>query len=543
MRGLCRSNAMSVCGVFAAAIVFASTPVRALTADDAIPAGGVEGKKIAVVVGNNVGLVDEELLRFAEDDASKIARSLVELAGYDDDDVHLLRGARADDLRGVLSTLARDAAGTLFFYYSGHGDDTNLHMRGTRLSLREVRLALDAIAADVQIVLVDSCRSGALIRPKGATLGPSFDVNVRRTTDVRGRIIITSSSASEIAQESDRLRGSFFTHYWVSGLYGHADANDDGLITLEEAYRFAHFRTVTETQASSGGVQHPSYDLEVAGEGSVVLANLKRSASALAIASASEGSYLIADAENQLVLTELDVDGPGQAMLRLPAGTYQLTKREDARLLQGTVEIANGRITAVADQDLTETAIAGGAQKGAPELTLRERVGRAVAVERHGPTVRTGARAYLVNGLAPGGELTAGYHLAWRLGPIDPFIEPRLALRTSATLAGAPSVLLEGDLGASTGVSFPIGPVAIGGGLDAGVAPFVTAELPTAFAAPGGILPLTTQARGFVFGSVDVFDGLALDARLSAGGQLFSLRGIPVVFPTAGATVGATVAF
>jgi hypothetical protein len=521
-----------------------SGSAHALSIDDARATGSASTNRVAIVVGNNVGLVDEEILRYAEDDAEKIRRSLIDLAGYAQDDVHLLQGARADDLRTLLGRLSTvSSTTTLFFYYSGHGDDTNLHLRGTRLPLREIRMALDAIASDVQIVLVDSCRSGALIRPKGATLGPAFDVDVRRTSDVRGRIIITSSSASEVAQESDRLRGSFFTHYWVSGLYGRADTNDDGLITLEEAYRFAHYQTVTETQASSGGVQHPSYDLEVAGEGSVVLANLKQSGSALSITSASEGSYLVFDADNRLLLTEVAVAGPGDAVVLLPAGRYQVTKREDARLLSSEVSIVDGRVTALKDAEMREASIVGGGEKGAADLSLREEVGRALSVERHGPTVRVGARAYLVEGFAPGAELLAGYRLAWRFGPVDPFVEPRVALRSSATLGASPAVLVEGDVGSALGIMAPFGPFSFGGGVDGGVAPFMTANLPTAFAAPGGILPLTVQGRGFAEAGLAVADGVHIDARAFGGGQLYSLRGIPVVFPTAGATIGATIAF
>jgi hypothetical protein len=519
-------------------------PAHALTIDGALHTGMNVGTRVAIVVGNNVGLVDEEILRYAEDDAEKIRRSLVDLGGYDADEVHVLTGARADDLRTTLKRLSTATrVSTLFFYYSGHGDDTNLHLRGTRLSLREIRLALDAIAADVQIVLVDSCRSGALIRPKGATLGPAFDVDVRRTSDVRGRIIITSSSASEVAQESDRLRGSFFTHYWVSGLYGRADSNDDGLITLEEAYRFAHFQTVTETQASSGGVQHPSYDLEVAGEGSVVLANLKSSGSALSISSASEGSYLVFDDDNRILLTEVSVAGPGEAVVLLPAGRYRVTKREDARLLSTDVSIVDGRVTSLKDGEMRETSIVGGGEKGTADLTLREEIGRVLSVERHGPTVRFGGRAYLVEGLAPGAELLAGYRLAWRLGPIDPFLEPRVAVRTSATFGAAPAVLVEGDVGSAVGLAVPLGPFSLGGGVDAGVAPFMTANLPTSLAAPGGILPLTVQGRAFLEAGFALADGVHIDARAFGGGQLYSLRGFPVVFPTAGATLGASLAF
>ena len=74
--------------------------------------------------------------------------------------------------------------------------------------------------------------------------------------EVRGHAYLTSSSADEAAQESDRIGGSFFTHFLVTGLRGAADADSDKRVTLDEAYRFAFDETLARTEAIGGGPQH-----------------------------------------------------------------------------------------------------------------------------------------------------------------------------------------------------------------------------------------------------------------------------------------------
>ena len=78
------------------------------------------------------------------------------------------------------------------------------------------------------------------------------------SSDTRGYafLTLTSSSAEETAQESDRLKGSFFTHYLVSGMRGAADVSRDGKVTLNEAYQFAFHETLAQTVDTRSGAQH-----------------------------------------------------------------------------------------------------------------------------------------------------------------------------------------------------------------------------------------------------------------------------------------------
>jgi len=73
------------------------------------------------------------------------------------------------------------------------------------------------------------------------------------------------------AQESDELKGSFFSHALISGLLGAADSNGDGDVALEEAYHHAYESTLRATSRTLAGTQHPTFQYEVKGQGSLVL--------------------------------------------------------------------------------------------------------------------------------------------------------------------------------------------------------------------------------------------------------------------------------
>ena len=84
---------------------------------------------------------------------------------------------------------------------------------------------------------------------------------------MQGYAFLTSSSENEAAQESERLRGSFFTHALLTGLRGAADVSGDGKVTLNEAYQFAFNETLVQTTPTQAGAQHPAYDIKMAGTG------------------------------------------------------------------------------------------------------------------------------------------------------------------------------------------------------------------------------------------------------------------------------------
>ncbi len=489
------------------------------------PHPGEAAERVAVVVGNNRGAPDEVTLRYAELDAEKVARVLTELGGFAADNVHLRVGAAADDLRGLLRALARRPRRgpvQLFFYYSGHGTGSELHLSGSRLPLAELKALLAGVDADLRVVVLDSCKSGELIREKGAAKGEPFLIDAVLEPEVAGSVVITSSSSSEAAQESDRLRGSFFTHHLVSGLYGAADADHDGRVTLEEAYAFAHFHTLDSTSAGAGAVQHPSYGLALTGRGEIVFTTLERSTAEIEISGDNRtGQYFVVDPTRELVLLELVLSGSKGLRARLPPGRYRVRKRDGQRIFSAAVVLRAGRTSRVRDEDLVEVRVVQPRTKGA---------GVDLSRTSHRIHLSTGLRNQLVEEAGPVSQILVGYRLL--LGPL--LVEPRAMARTGFGSPGSSEL----DLGFAIGLYTQSRRFAASLALDLGAIAFFPES-------PEPRPPLELERFGFQGGAATTAEMalgsnwlLSFELRAGMGGYR-TARGLslePVVAPAIGIT-------
>src|SRR5262249_32706624 len=141
---------------------------------------------------------------------------------------------------------------------------------------------------------------------------------------VRGHAFLASSSLDEAAQESDRIGGSFFTHFLLSGLRGAADVSGDGRVTLNEAYNFAFSETLARTEKTLSGPQHPAYDIQLAGTGDVVMTDLHDPSAGLSIAQDLRGRVFVRDGAGTLQAELTKIPGTG-VTLALEPGRYQVT--------------------------------------------------------------------------------------------------------------------------------------------------------------------------------------------------------------------------
>ena len=231
-------------------------------------------ERYAIVIGNNAAPSDEAVLRYAEADASKVRDVLRDLGGYEPANMVLLRGEKADTARSTLialndrireATSKPDTDVVLFVYYSGHADGERLHMSGTALGMTELAQLVRGSAAQFRL-------RGARrmpLRRAHAHQGRARASAVRAADGAaaagEGVAFLTATSDNEDAQESDALRGSFFTHAFVSGLLGAADRDRDGRVVLEEAYRYAYEATLRATSRTLAGTQHASFRYDFRG--------------------------------------------------------------------------------------------------------------------------------------------------------------------------------------------------------------------------------------------------------------------------------------
>ena len=80
---------------------------------------------------------------------------------------------------------------------------------------------------------------------------------------------MTSSSANEVSQESDKLGHGYFTYYLIEGLKGAADIGNDGEVDVDEVYQYLNMRVAEATNGS----QHPVKKGEA--EGRVIIGRVK----------------------------------------------------------------------------------------------------------------------------------------------------------------------------------------------------------------------------------------------------------------------------
>ncbi|HET6148865.1 MAG TPA: caspase family protein [Polyangia bacterium] len=353
----------------------AAAAAAALLATGAAPPARAEIRRIAIVVGSNQGDASHAALRFAEQDAQKLSAVLGEIGGLASSDLILLRAPRLAEVRAALDAAEGHIAdwhaghhgqAILLFYYSGHSDGLVLELGREAMPFAELRRRLGASGADVRLVIVDSCRSGALLARKGGTLGQPFDIRLADDLGSTGEAFIASSAADEVALESAEIGASFFSHHFISGLRGAADLSGDGLVTLAEAYQYAFARTLRATSDTVVGPQHPAYDYQLAGRGDLVLTELRHPSATLDLPAAFDRLLLLATAGQQ-VLAEL---GPRSAhRIAVPAGEYQLRAWRGSQTFTARLAVAQGQERRVAMEEiLPARALAGAvARKGADD--------------------------------------------------------------------------------------------------------------------------------------------------------------------------------
>lgn len=219
--------------------------------------------RLALLVGNQQGWKRDPGLRYVVSGDLQPMQKVLKRAGFE---VHkVLVNRSPDSLRRVLRKLLERSRRkpfitTFFFYYSGHADKVHFHMgpKGkSPFSYREFVKFLSALQVQRRFVIIDACFSGEVIRQFG-NLGRYrkllhkgiLQKGVMRTLNkhdlsqhipkrghrVQGLELLSSSQ--HLSFESEKLKGSVFTHYLLQGLRGKADLNQDGQISFSELFMY-----------------------------------------------------------------------------------------------------------------------------------------------------------------------------------------------------------------------------------------------------------------------------------------------------------------
>ena len=247
-------------------------------------------KVFGVVIGINK-YKNFPSLKYAVNDAREFYRYLTEVNQVPKEHVWLFLDEEAtlDKLRTTLGTTLRRSAGkddTVIIFLAGHGateqDASSLDgdglekyilphnadpkdLYGSALPMSEVARIFQRISSERLVFIGDTCYSGA---SGGRTIfagGTRANVSgafLERLLQGKGRVIITASDANEVSAEKDELKHGVFTYYLLEGLRGKADLDQDGVITVDEVYRYVSMKVPQAT----GQNQHPVKKGETIGQ-------------------------------------------------------------------------------------------------------------------------------------------------------------------------------------------------------------------------------------------------------------------------------------
>jgi hypothetical protein len=338
--------------------------ISTTTAQEAFsrPRERAEIRRYLLSAGANDGGPDRVLLRYAVTDAKAYADVLTDMGGVDRKNALVLTDPSRRELLGgfakIEELIAKDKdAGVrneVFIYYSGHADAGGLKLGRETLFWQDFRNAVNGLDADIRVAIVDACGSGAITRAKGGDIYPAFMSDA--STNMKGYAFLASSNADEASQESDRIKGSFFTHALLSGMRGAADLTGDGKVTINEAYLFAFNETLRRTQNTSAGTQHPSRDMNLAGTGDIVMTDISRTNAVLSLAPDAEGRFFIWGSGGGL-FAEVTKQRDRALELGIPPGKYSVRKETPSGAwMSSDVVIAEGGKTVLSMGDMRKMA-------------------------------------------------------------------------------------------------------------------------------------------------------------------------------------------
>ncbi|MFZ4661617.1 MAG: caspase, EACC1-associated type [Caldilineaceae bacterium] len=226
-------------------------------------------RRLALLISNNQ-YSDANLTKLAAPlaDAEALASVLHDPAIGAFDDVQTLINQPSADVRHEIASFfhGKQPTDLLLLYFSGHGlldersrlylatPDTDAKLpRSRSVEAAYIAQEMDESRSKRQVLILDCCHSGAFRQGiTKSSVGQPVQTEAIFDSDGDGRVVLAASDATQYAFEGEKLVGdgvrSLFTHYLIDGLTDlRADANHDGLVTVDELYYYLYHRVTAHT--------------------------------------------------------------------------------------------------------------------------------------------------------------------------------------------------------------------------------------------------------------------------------------------------------
>jgi uncharacterized caspase-like protein len=148
-------------------------------------------------------------------------------------------------------------------------------------SLNKLYSDLNSLNAKSVTVILDACFSGSsrqTVNYQSESISNAKAVRIKmpelsnRPWDTNPNFrLFTSSSGEQTSLGYDQAQSGLFTYYLAVGLQGDADANDDGIIMIDELVTYVTENVTREAKNIRGGAQTP----EFFGNGNMVIEKIR----------------------------------------------------------------------------------------------------------------------------------------------------------------------------------------------------------------------------------------------------------------------------
>ncbi len=290
------------------------------------------------------------VLRYPDLDLRRFVDAMTSMAGVGSKQIVTVKdGSLAEVKAGfaqaktILAALPKRAEKSKFvFYFSGHADTKGLHFSDGSLERDEFHQLIAKVQADTKVAILDSCYSGAL-SAKGIKIAEEFAIPKAQFDEPTGAVFLAATSASDQAFEIDELKGSLFTHHLTGGLYGLADFNQDGLVTVEELYQHIYKQVNLNSLGLPDALQQkPEYSSRLSGRGALVMSFVKQKTSEVVIDEKLTGEITFS-AKRGVQMFRIFKPAAERKSVRLTPGAYELVVRDGDQIGQLEFEIESNK--------------------------------------------------------------------------------------------------------------------------------------------------------------------------------------------------------
>ncbi len=239
-------------------------------------AGQTQGKRYGVLIASSAFPDEPKLkdLECPENDVDGLGKVLDDdtMGGFTDL-VVIKNQPHHAVLRGIHQVLRKAGRDDLvLIFYAGHGkldragrlhlatiDTVNDELETTSVPATRIRELIENADTRKTALILDCCYSGAIEK---SFLRGDVDEQLNIMAGGRGTFIMTAATDVQTAREEVRDGLGVFTKHVIGGIEGGAaDADGDGVVTMNELYNYVHKQVLAESH------QEPmKWDLNVQGE-------------------------------------------------------------------------------------------------------------------------------------------------------------------------------------------------------------------------------------------------------------------------------------